>query len=262
MPQTSAWLRRARPLLGTLVELGLAADTPAPDAALAAGFAAVAAVQAALSRFDPHSDIGRFAVLPAGASLALQPVSQRVLRAAQALRQASGGRFDPSLGPGLALGSTGRWHCQGGRLHKLTDGVQLDLGGIAKGHALDAAVQALRRAGARSGWVNAGGDLCAFGLARLPLQLRDELHGGVRPLGWLQDGAFATSRFGPGCASPLHGAGGDWPGGPAAPGAVARHVSVAAPRGLWADALTKLVAATGDASHPLLARLGAQAWLH
>jgi hypothetical protein len=42
----------------------------------------------------------------------------------------------------------------------------------------------------------------------------------------------------------------------------AARVSVAAPRGLWADALTKIVAASGDTRHPLLARLGACAWLH
>jgi thiamine biosynthesis lipoprotein len=39
-------------------------------------------------------------------------------------------------------------------------------------------------------------------------------------------------------------------------------VSVAAPRCLWADALTKIVAISGDAAHPLLARHGAKAWQH
>ena len=35
-----------------------------------------------------------------------------------------------------------------------------------------------------------------------------------------------------------------------------RHASVAAPECLWADALTKIVIASGDARHPLLARFG------
>jgi thiamine biosynthesis lipoprotein len=39
-------------------------------------------------------------------------------------------------------------------------------------------------------------------------------------------------------------------------------VSVAAPRCLWADALTKVVAISGDTAHPLLARHGAMAWQH
>ena len=250
----TGWTRRARPLLGTLVDIGLAPGSPAPAAALAAAFDAIAAVQAALSRFDAASPISRFQHLPAGASLPLPACAQRVLHAAQALQQASGGLFDISLGSGPAA-----WRCQAGRLHKLQPGVQLDLGGIAKGFAVDAAMRALQRAGCPAAWVNAGGDLRVYGDVALPLHLRDAQHGGVRPLGQLRDGALATSRFAPGSRSGLHRplvAGGLLP--PARPG---WQVSVAAPRALWADALTKIVAASGDVQHPLLTRLGASAWL-
>ena len=251
------WTRRARPLLGTLVELGLAPGTARPEAVLAAGFQAVHAVQAALSRFDAASDIGRFNALAVGQSLALQAASLRVLRAARALQQASDGLFDISLGRGATA-----WRLAGGRLHKTAPGVRLDLGGIAKGHALDAAVRALRQAGCSAGWVNAGGDLRVFGRWALPLHLRDEHRGGTRAIGSLADGAFATSCFGPGCRSLLQAPQPrDSRDAPLAAPAAA-WVSVAAPRGLWADALTKIVAASGDARHPLLTRLGACAWLH
>jgi len=43
-------------------------------------------------------------------------------------------------------------------------GMSLDLGGIAKGYAVDRAVAVLRKQGIGSGIVNAGGDLFAFGL--------------------------------------------------------------------------------------------------
>jgi thiamine biosynthesis lipoprotein len=43
---------------------------------------------------------------------------------------------------------------------------------------------------------------------------------------------------------------------------VRAHVSVAAPLALWADALAKVVAVSGDDRHPLLARHSARAWLH
>ena len=256
-PCATAILRRARPLLGTLVEVGLVPGTPWPEAgfeaAFTAAFAAIAAVQTALSRFDADSDIHRFGRRPAGASLALQPAGARALRAAQALRQASGGLFDISLGTGPQA-----WHCSGARLHKRASGVQLDLGGIAKGHAVDAAVRALRRAGCTAGWVNAGGDLRVFGAIELPLRLRDETGGGVRPIGTLADGAFATSRFAAGSRCQVAGAA----AGAVTCAGVIAHVSVAAPRCLWADALTKIVALSGDAAHPLLARLGARAWIH
>lgn len=240
----SAWHRRARPLLGTLVEV--AADAAVPPSALEAAFGAIEDVQAALSRFEPGSDLGRFERLSAGQSLALHPAGARALRAAQALHSVTGGAFDVALG-------SGRWRCEGGRLLKLDAATRLDLGGLAKGYAVDRAVAALRRAGASAGWVNAGGDLRAFGPVQLPLRLRDEAHGGVRELGFLHEGAFATSHYGPGSRSRLFGAG-DNRG--------FCHVSVAAPRALWADALTKLVALDIEVAPRLLRRLGAQAWVH
>lgn len=232
------WTRRARPLLGTLVEVG----ANAPPDVVAAAFDAVAAVQQALSRFEPGSDVARFNALPAGGEVVVGPHAGTVLEAAAALSLDSGGAFDVALG-------SGRWRLDGDRLRKLDPGTRLDLGGIAKGHAVDAAVQALRSQGTTSGWVNAGGDVRAFGSARLAIALRDEAHGGVRRFGTLCDAAFATSHFAPGSRSALAGG-----------GAVPRHVSVRAPRAIWADALTKLAALGGYGA--VLARHGAKAWVH
>ncbi len=41
----------------------------------------------------------------------------------------------------------------------------LDFGGIAKGYAVDRAIEALRECGCRAGLVNAGGDVRLFGAA-------------------------------------------------------------------------------------------------
>jgi thiamine biosynthesis lipoprotein len=154
------------------------------------------------------------------------------------------GRFDISVASG-----PDDWSLLGDELRKLEGDVRLDLGGIGKGHAVDIAVQALAERGVTAGWVNAGGDLRAFGAIDAPVQLRDEASGGVRTFAFVRDGAFATSFFGASSRSPLAG------------GAHA-HVSVAAPLCLWADALTKVVAIGLDASDPLLGRFGARAWLH
>lgn len=295
-------LRRARPLLGTVVEIGLCWPVGAPDdagpvagqphqtvravngglpgaataqAALDAAFAAIHHAQACLSRFDPDSDLSAFHALGAGQRLAVRPVTRQVLAAAQSLRLASDGLFDISLGSAPA-----GWWLDGGWLEKRCSAVRLDLGGIGKGHAVDLAVQALQHHGAVAGWVNAGGDLRAFGDLDLPVQLR-QTGGGVRPFAQLRDGAFATSAFGPGQRSRLTGRGVGHGAGHVVGSAVARpgrlqsgshaggrgtagtaHVSVAAPLCLWADALTKLVAASGDPAHALLARHGASAWWH
>lgn len=242
----SAWLRRACPLLGTLVEIGVK-DQGAAEAAVHAAFAVVQRVQSCMSRFDPGSDVARFSALRAGGSLWVEPETAEVLQAARALQMASGGLFDITLGC-----APDGWRCEGRSLHKQEAAAVFDLGGIAKGYAVDRAVQVLRRLGCEAGWVNAGGDLRAFGPVQVPVLLRDEEGGGARPFAQLSDGALATSCLGPHRRSQLWGDGRN----------AGAHVSVAAPSCLWADALTKVVAASRDAQHPVLQAHGAQAWLH
>ena len=259
----AGWLRRAQPLLGTLVEMAIFSPDGDGDGdgdaaghvTLDAAFDTVRAVQACLSRFEPHSDLTRFHALRCGERMTIRPATQQVLIAAQMLFNATGGAFDISLGT-----APGGWRCSGDQLHKFDAAVRLDLGGIGKGYAVDCAVQGLIDSGCRAGWVNAGGDLRAFGDVDLPIQLRDEASGGVRPFGTLRDGAFATSHFARDSRSQLAGTGVATRTGLTGP--VFAHVSVAAPLCLWADALTKIVAASGDTAHPLLARFEACAWLH
>ena len=240
-------MRRARVLLGTLVEVG-AADA----GAIAAAFTAIAHVQARMSVFEATSDIGRFHALPRGASIEVDAQTAAVLAAAADLHAQSDGAFD------VALGSAGDgWRVRGCTLTRLDAAVRLDLGGIAKGHAVDRGIAALRSHGCRAGYVNAGGDLRVFGPLELPVVLRDEEGGGVRPFCRLSDGALATSHFAASSRSRLYRS-----ERAVAAAAIARHVCVAAPTCLVADALTKVVAGTGRSDHPLVARHGAVAWLH
>lgn len=242
--------RRARPLLGTLVEVGVAEVRKRQSAAVVdavdAAFGTVVDVQRCMSRFDPTSDIARFNASASGAALAVHESTAEVLAFARQLHDATGGLFDVSGGLPQA------WRLEGLLLHKSHPRVRLDLGGIAKGYAVDRAVAALRRMGVVSGWVNAGGDLRVFGSTHLPIALRDDAHGGVRRFGTLSEGAFATSHYGAGSRVRLHAVG-------CVPEA---RVSVAAPECVWADALTKVVALSGDTSHPLLIAREAVAWLH
>ena len=240
-------MRRAQLLLGTLVEVC------GDDAGgIAAAFDAIAHVHARMSRFEAASDIGRFHALPRGGSIEVDAQTADVLAAAAEMQAQSDGAFD------VALGSGGDgWRIHGCTLTRLDAAVRLDLGGIAKGHAVDRGIAALRAGGCTAGYVNAGGDLRVFGALELPVVLRDEQRGGVRPFCTLSDGALATSHFAASSRSTLfatrRASGADSAG---------RHVSVAAPTCLVADALTKVVAGTGRTDHALLARHGAIAWLH
>lgn len=233
------WLRRARPYLGTLVEVGAPAGC---ERAIDAAFQAVAQVERLMSRHLASSDIGRFNAACAGTQAAVHPWTFRVLALARDLEAASEGRFDITQG-------TGRWSLVEDGLLKVDADTRIDLGGIAKGEAVDRGLEALLDAGASAGWVNAGGDLRVEGL-ELPVGLRDEREGGLRPWATLSEGALATSRFPVDDPDRLS-------GHPAA-----RHVTVAAPRCALADALTKVVALTGETAGTLLDQYEAQAWIH
>jgi thiamine biosynthesis lipoprotein len=199
----------------------------------------------------------------------------RVLRAALALARASEGGFDPTVGGRLvasrhlpmpvdadAVDPTADWRdVELGRDRRVRfrKPLWLDLGGIAKGYAVDRAVTALRAAGVHGGVVNAGGDLRVFGDALEVVHVRDPATPShARPLLHLRDGAAATSA---GYFSAHDGQSALV--GARHGGRLGQDVSatVCAPRAVWADALTKIVLADADAALPLLRRLRAQAAL-
>ncbi|WP_197711813.1 FAD:protein FMN transferase [Polynucleobacter necessarius] len=74
--------------------------------------------------------------------------------------------------------------------------VCLDLGGIAKGFAVDMAVKILISEGVSAGIVNAGGDLRVFGDYSKPIYIRNPKNPiELLELGVLQDSAMATSSL-------------------------------------------------------------------
>ena len=135
----------------------------------------------------------------------------------------------------------------------------VDLGGIAKGFAVDRAVEVLKRNGVMAGIVNAGGDLRVFGSASQLVHLRhpkqpNRAAGAVR----LRERAIATSgiyfartknrrRY----VSPML----DARTGRAACDLIS--VTVGAANCMTADALTKVVFALRGEAAPLLARYSA-----
>jgi thiamine biosynthesis lipoprotein len=238
-----------RPLLGTYVEIGF---QPVPGAALAVGdaFAAIEEIDRKLSFHRPDSELSRLN-RSRGEWQALSPVALQVLFLARAVTAASGGLFNCTLGGllvrrgvlpdhgycgSLDVGSAGDIEIERGGA-RLRRPVLVTLDGIAKGYAVDRAVRALRRAGVPAGWVNAGGDLRAFGPLTLPVHRR-EPDGKIRPLGGLRHAAIASS------AVRLHDE-------PSAPGRILSAGGQEPAAGVWsvvahqawrADALTKVAA--------------------
>lgn len=249
-------LRRCRPALGTLVDIQLSGRSPAIlERALKAAFAEIARCERALSAHLPDNDLVRLRSARPGAAVAVDPRTRAVLRHAAALARASEGAFDPRRGISVdapAFGTACRF-TSSGRL-RLTAPLDLDLGGIAKGYALDRALAVLRRAGIPSVCLNAGGDLRAHGTVTR-LRLRHPTGGGrFFELGDLRSGAAATSAqtFRIHLRNPRDGR--------PAPRDVS--ITVFAHTALSADALTKVVAfAPAALAAKILARHRAHAAL-
>jgi thiamine biosynthesis lipoprotein len=258
--------RRAQPLLGTLVEVrAQGTSATAFDVAADAAFDAVAQVHALMSFHDAGSDVRRIARARAGERLAVHPHTAAVLTRAQRWARASDGAFDAGCAPRAVAHGWLPEPDDGAPPGALpfedalqVDGndvtvhapVWLDFGGIAKGYAVDLAVARLRRAGMRTGAVNAGGDLRVFGTLEETVLVRSPFDASeLWPVAALRDCACATSASGEVVARTPRA------GHKPAP----RSVTVLAPTACAADALTKIVWQQGELASALLRRARARA---
>jgi len=152
---------------------------------------AFAEVERLMSIFNPESDISNLNAAGRGAWVAVAPLTEEVLGFALKVARLSGGAFDPTVGPLMelwgfrskpaahappeteiarALGQVGygRLRLENGRATFDTGGGRVDLGGIAKGCAVDAAFDRIRAAGVSNILVNLGGNMRGSGTGRKP----------------------------------------------------------------------------------------------
>ena len=270
-------MRRARPLLGTYVDIEAngRAD-PALETAVNAAFEAVSRVHRLMSFHDPDSDVSRLNRRAACEPVSVDRWTATVLRHARRLFESTNGLFDCAVGHELmqrgALPSQDLDHVETGTFSavellphnrvRFSARVAIDLGGIAKGFAVDRAIAILRGHGVRDAVVNAGGDMRVMGTAR-PIHVRcpAEPHGLV-PAGLLRNGAVATST-----ATATVAKGGARLNAQSAsvrPGAARidhNAYSVVAPSCLVADALTKVLVQVGDIRADYFGDFGACAFI-
>jgi len=208
-------LRRARPLLGTLVSMHVMADDATETnahVAIDAAFETMQDIHRAMSAHAADSDLAKLANAQYGDAIVLSPHTCAVLRAARHWSRESARAFDPvragstlakrGTRPGIAIDASECGTLAGlefiGDSNVVADGpLALDLGGIAKGYAVDQAIEVLRVHGVECALVNAGGDLRAIGDRAWPVDIRHHSSAPITArLTRLKEGAIATSTRG------------------------------------------------------------------
>lgn len=185
-PQTR--VARAWPVMGTLLTItAWGSDTSAILAAVHAARDSVRAVDSLMSVYRPGSEISLVNRSAGGPAVPVAPQTLHVLQRARDFWRLSGGAFDPTVGP---LVEAWGFHGDSGRIPPALaldslrglvgfglveldtvsstvrlprSGMKLDLGGIAKGYALDLGRAALRIEGMTGGMLDLGGNVLVFG---------------------------------------------------------------------------------------------------
>jgi FAD:protein FMN transferase len=260
---------RCKPLLGTYVEIFADADDAIDQA-----FLAIQLVHDLMGFHNPHGELSQI-----NARAHLEPIEVhewtfQVLRIAKELCESTNGVFDCGVGgklvdSGLLPQHFDRLNTSCGSIMDLilmesnlvssNAPLTLDLGGIAKGYAVDKAVEILQQCGATSGYVNAGGDLRVFGNTSQEVYIRDPRNPKeLLSLGSIENGATASSGLyycdhsrsnqghivNPQTMEQIK---------------FTQSYSVIAPECVYADALTKVLAISNNTSHPCFQRYSAQA---
>jgi thiamine biosynthesis lipoprotein len=223
-----------------------------------------------MSYHDPASEVSRLNRDATRKPVAVSAWTREVLGAALDLADESNGAFDPTVAPAIhGLGFLpitpgapradrhASWRdieLLPRRRIRFQRALRIDLGGIAKGFAVDRAIDVLREGGCSSGLVNAGGDLHVFGPRDWHIGIRDV----TRPTATaciipLRNAALATSagyftrrRRGGRTITALV------DGRTRQPLDASLSASVIAPTALIADALTKVVLALGIGANSIL----------
>lgn len=177
-----------RVIMGTFSHMIVLADRRGEaNACIEAAFDQQRRVDALMSYHNSESELNKVNRLAAGGAVAVDERTFDVLQQAARFSKLSGGAFDVTVGPLVDL-----WRRAGeaneppseaalaearrkvGYEKLILDadertvrfavaGMRVDLGGIAKGYAIDRSVEALKRRGAVGGMVDIGGDIRCFG---------------------------------------------------------------------------------------------------
>ena len=178
--------RKSTEIMSTLVTITVVSDdSRKAEAAIDSAFNAIRELELALSFWTDDSEIAK---VNSGAAIAPVRVSEETFelaRIALSISKSTSGAFDPTVGPLMRLWdfrdasipsmeslssaseSVGyqkiKLDSSSSSIFLTEPGMSFDTGGIAKGYAVDRALEDLRKNGIRSALVAIAGDMRAFG---------------------------------------------------------------------------------------------------
>ena len=172
-------LKRTEMIMGTVVEITV---IPANEEAIKEAFDAIKKVDELMSTYKPESEVS---ILNRQGENQLSPQTTQIIQEAIKFSEMTEGAFDITCRPLINLWNRAKKEEKIPTLQEIEEaknlvsykkialegdlvklgqlGMEIDLGGIAKGWAVDKAIQALRKREVKAALVNAGGDLYALG---------------------------------------------------------------------------------------------------
>jgi len=189
--ENTAMVEREGLLMGTIVRIKapIRANCPAAKVSEAIGkaFDEMARVEAVFSAYKADSEISKINRLKPGEALKISGETFTLIEKAVKYGSMTGGAFDITVKPfidiwtkakaeekvplesdiALAMTKTGLKDIQmdaaSSTISLGRDGMAIDLGGVAKGYAVDRAIKVLKANGVKSAIVHAGGDMYCLG---------------------------------------------------------------------------------------------------
>ncbi len=180
-PARADWHAREEAIMGTRISVEIwHEDAAAAEAAIEAVIAEMHRIDALMSTYKPESQVSRVNREAAAGPATVEPELARLVARALEFSAMSGGAFDityasvgylydyragkhPSDAEIAAALPAINWRhvvvdSSASTIRFLKPGVRIDLGGIAKGHAVDSCIALLAARGIRNATVTAGGD--------------------------------------------------------------------------------------------------------
>jgi len=176
------------PIMARITAVSTRMSTEKTESALLAAFTEIHKIDALMSKYKPDSDVSRLNRSDAGLWVRVDPMTFTVLEESQRIAKLTKGAFDVTALPLSTL--WGFWPpkdtdvptdeeiravlahvgCEklslersSHRLMKSDPETKVDLGGIAKGYAVDKAIEVLKQKGLRNALVEIGGEARAIG---------------------------------------------------------------------------------------------------